>query len=193
MYHCLSLGRQHTILDVVSVLTRAQSFYHDHAALDTRWFRFSKFFLDLRKLTVRTPYFLVEVLIKVIKVYFQWPVSRKAVLFHEFISAFTTARTIPVIEWNSTTIDNALVQGDNMLLNVFNNDLIPCEGFLSLNDLPTIVCCRQVLRLFVSTGLYRFWAFLCRHLRFSMSTFALFLSSSCVSFFSMSTSTGRQV
>ena len=35
-----------------------------------------------------------------------------------------------------------LVQGDNMYLNAFNNDLIPREGFLSLNNLPTIVCCR---------------------------------------------------
>ena len=58
------------------------------------------------------------------------------------LSALLTAQTIPVIEWNSTTIDNVLVQGDNMYLNAFNNDLIPREGFLSLNNLPTIVCCR---------------------------------------------------
>ena len=69
------------------------------------------------------------------------------------LSALLTAQTIPVIEWNSTTIDNVLVQGDNMYLNAFNNDLIPREGFLSLNNLPTVVCCRQVLRLFMSTGL----------------------------------------
>ena len=66
------------------------------------------------------------------------------------LSALLTTQTIPVIEWNSTTIDNALVQGDNMYLNVFNNDLIfPRKGFLSLNNLPTVVkvvCCRQVLR-----------------------------------------------
>ena len=48
------------------------------------------------------------------------------------LSALLTAQTIPVIEWNSTTIDNVLVQGDNMYLNAFNNDLIPREGFLSL-------------------------------------------------------------
>ena len=35
-----------------------------------------------------------------------------------------------------------LVQGDNMYLNAFNNDLIPREGFLSLNNLATDVCCR---------------------------------------------------
>ena len=29
-----------------------------------------------------------------------------------------------------------------MYLNAFNNDLIPREGFLSLNNLPTVVCCR---------------------------------------------------
>ena len=44
-----------------------------------------------------------------------------------------------------------------MYLNVFNNDLLfPCKGFLSLNNLPTVVkvvCCRQVLHLFMSTGL----------------------------------------
>ena len=57
-------------------------------------------------------------------------------LFHErIISALLTAQTIPVIEWNSTTIDNVLVQGDNMYLNAFNNDLIPREGFLSAEQL----------------------------------------------------------
>ena len=68
------------------------------------------------------------------------------------LSALLTAQTIPVIEWNSTTIDNVLVQGDNMYLNAFNNNLIPREGFLLLNNLPTVVqCCRRVLRLFMST------------------------------------------
>ena len=55
------------------------------------------------------------------------------------LSALLTAQTLPVIEWNSTTIDNVLVEGDNMYLNTFNNDLIPREGFLSLNNLPTVV------------------------------------------------------
>ena len=53
-----------------------------------------------------------------------------AVLFHEFISAV-----------NSTNYSSYLVQGDNMYLNAFNNDLIPRKGFLSLN-LQTVVCCR---------------------------------------------------
>ena len=45
----------------------------------------------------------------------------------------------------------------------FNNGLIPREGFLSLNDLPTVVCCRQVLRFF--------HAFLCRQVwRLFMAT-----------------------
>ena len=35
-----------------------------------------------------------------------------------------------------------------MYLNAFNNDLIPREGFLSLNNLPTVVCCRQVYKRF---------------------------------------------
>ena len=50
--------------------------------------------------------------------------------------------TIPVIEWSSTTIDSVLVQGDNMYLSACNNGLIPREGFLSLKNLPTVVCCR---------------------------------------------------
>ena len=29
-----------------------------------------------------------------------------------------------------------------MYMNAYNNDLIPREGFLSLNNLPTVVCCR---------------------------------------------------
>ena len=58
------------------------------------------------------------------------------------LSALLTAQTISVIEWNSTTIDNVLVQGDNMYLNAFSNDLIPREGFLSLNNLRTVICCR---------------------------------------------------
>ena len=43
------------------------------------------------------------------------------------LSALLTAQTIPVIEWNPTTIHNVLVQGDNMYLNAFNIDLIPRE------------------------------------------------------------------
>ena len=58
------------------------------------------------------------------------------------LSALLTAQTIPFMEWNSTIMDNVLVQGDNMYLNAFNYDLIPREGFLSLNNLPTVVCCR---------------------------------------------------
>ena len=63
------------------------------------------------------------------------------------LSALLTAQTIQL---SSGTLeldnhpDNVLVQGDNMYLNAFNNDLIPREGFLSLNNLPTVVCCRQV-------------------------------------------------
>ena len=63
-----------------------------------------------------------------------------------------------------------------MYLNAFNNDLIPREGFLSVNNLHQ--------PLFVVD---RFWACLCRQV---YKAFALFLSSSCVSCFSMSNSTG---
>ena len=43
------------------------------------------------------------------------------------LSALLTEQTIPVTEWNPTTIHNVLVQGDNMYLNAFNIDLIPRE------------------------------------------------------------------
>ena len=86
---------------------------------------------------------------------FQWPVSRKAVLFHEFISA-VNSKLFQLSSGTHNHPDNVLIQGDNMYLNAFNNDLIPREGFLSLKNLPTVVCCRQVLRLFMSTGLYIF-------------------------------------
>ena len=94
------------------------------------------------------------------------------------LSALLTAQTIPVIEWNSTTIDNALGQGDNMYLNAFNNDLIPREG-ISVAEQLTITNCSLLSTGFALVYVDRF-----------ISTFALFLSSSCVSCFSMSTSTG---
>ena len=55
------------------------------------------------------------------------------------LSALLTAQVIPVFEWNSTTVDSVLLQGDNMYMNAFENDLIPREDFLSLNHLPTVV------------------------------------------------------
>ena len=55
------------------------------------------------------------------------------------LSALLTAQTIPVTEWNSAVIDGILVQGDNMYLHSYNNNLIPREGLLSLNNLPTVI------------------------------------------------------
>ena len=73
---------------------------------------------------------------------FQWPVSRKTVLFHEFVSAVNSTNYSSYrVEFDNHP-DNVLVQGDNMYLNACNNGLIPREGFLSLNNLPTVVCCR---------------------------------------------------
>ena len=75
--------------------------------------------------------------------------------FHTFMIAVNSTN-YSSYEWNSTIIDNVLVQlGENMYLNAsVNNDFTPREGFLSLNYLPTVVCCRHVLRrLFMSTGL----------------------------------------
>ena len=67
-------------------------------------------------------------------------------LFREFIGA--------VIKWNP--INNVLVYNvleTTCTYMLLNNDLIPREGFLSLNELLTVVCCQQALRLFMSTGL----------------------------------------
>ena len=55
------------------------------------------------------------------------------------LSALLAAQSIPVFEWNSAIIDSILVQGDNMYLHSYNNNLIPREGLLSLNNLPTVI------------------------------------------------------
>ena len=55
------------------------------------------------------------------------------------LSVLLSEQAIPVLEWNSATIDSVLVQGDHMYLNAFENDNIPREGFLSLNHFPTVV------------------------------------------------------
>jgi hypothetical protein len=55
------------------------------------------------------------------------------------LSALLTAQSIPVFEWNSAIIDSILVQGDNMYLHSYNNNLILREGLLSLKNLPTVI------------------------------------------------------
>ena len=55
------------------------------------------------------------------------------------LSVLLKAQTIPVTEWNSPIIDGILVQGDSTYLHSYNNDLIPCEGLLSLNNSPTVI------------------------------------------------------
>ena len=67
------------------------------------------------------------------------------------LSALLTAQTIPVIEWNSTTIDNVLVQGDNMYLNAFNMISFLVKDFCLAEQLTN--------RCLLSTGLKRFCAF----------------------------------
>ena len=46
------------------------------------------------------------------------------------LSALLNAQNIPVIEWNTATIDSVLIRGDAMYLNAFENDDIPYEGFI---------------------------------------------------------------
>ena len=55
------------------------------------------------------------------------------------LSALLTAQAIPVIEWDSAIMDSVLMQGDNMYLHSYNNNLIPREGLLLLNNLPTVI------------------------------------------------------
>ena len=119
-----------------SKVTQVRIFRY-HAALNTRWFSFSKFFLD-RKFMVRTIHHVFSFSWKYSSRpwRFQWPVSRKAVLFHEFISAVNSTNYSSYRVELDNHPDNVLVQGDNMYfnLNAFNNDLIPHEGFLALNN-----------------------------------------------------------
>ena len=144
---CLSLGRrQHTIIDVACVSLSAQSFYRAmYSRPDLDLFNFASVCrhyvihilesgssayvpvprcLRFEVFTIRTIHHVFTFSWKYLSRpwRFQWSVSRKAVLFHEFVSA--------------------LVQGGNMYLSACNNGLIPREGFLSLNNLPTVVCCR---------------------------------------------------
>ena len=58
------------------------------------------------------------------------------------LSAFLSAQTVPFLFWNSATIDNVLVQGGSLYLTAFENGDIPPEGFLLVNELPTVVRCR---------------------------------------------------
>ena len=53
------------------------------------------------------------------------------------LSALLTARSIPVTEWNSEILDGILVQGNNMNLHSYYNNLIPREESLLLSHLPT--------------------------------------------------------
>ena len=55
------------------------------------------------------------------------------------LSALLTAQAMPVLEWNSITVDNILLRGDSMYRNAFENSLIPRERYLSINELPTVV------------------------------------------------------
>ena len=150
------------------MLTRAQSFYramYNRPDLDFLTFSFVGLFVCLCVGITSSIYELESDssahIFRYHSKFFEEVLRRSIHLVHEGFSgrsrgkqcsfmrliALLTTETIPVIEWNSTTIDNALVQGDNMYFNVLNNDLIfPRKGFLSLNNLPTVVCCRQVLR-----------------------------------------------
>ena len=58
------------------------------------------------------------------------------------LSALLTAQNIPLTTWSKTTIDNVLLQGDEMYLNAVNTRFVvphPCLEFMSIDDLPNVV------------------------------------------------------
>ena len=58
------------------------------------------------------------------------------------LSAILTAQCIPdLLDWNSTIIDNALEQGDNMYVIALKNGQIPQVGYLSMDNLPHYIQC----------------------------------------------------
>ena len=58
------------------------------------------------------------------------------------LSALLAAQTVSFLHWNSATIDIVLVQGGSLYLTAFENGNIQPEGFLLVNELPTVVRCR---------------------------------------------------
>ena len=55
------------------------------------------------------------------------------------LSALLTAQITPVDRWNSTTVDSALMQGNEMHLNALYNCHIPREQLLLVDHLPRVV------------------------------------------------------
>ncbi len=58
------------------------------------------------------------------------------------LSAVLTAQNIPLSTWSKMTIDNVLLQADQMYLNALSSGFIvldPCVDFLSVDDLPKVV------------------------------------------------------
>ena len=58
------------------------------------------------------------------------------------LSALLAAQTVSFLHWNSGSIDIVLVQGGSLYLTAFENGDIQPEGFLLVNELPTVVRCR---------------------------------------------------
>ena len=104
-----------------SKMTQLRMFRY-HTAFDTQCFTSSKFFLVLdRKFTVRTIHHVSTFWKYSSRPWrFQWPVSRKAVLFHEFISSVNSTNYSSYRVELDNHPDNFLVHGDNMYLNAFN-------------------------------------------------------------------------
>ena len=55
------------------------------------------------------------------------------------LPALLAAQTVSFLHWNSATIDKVLVQGGSLYLSAFENVNIQPEGFLLVNELPTVV------------------------------------------------------
>ena len=67
------------------------------------------------------------------------------------LAALLTARNIPLNLWSRITFNNALLQGNIMFLDALDSGFIildPAVGFLSVENLPTVVnvaCCTNLL------------------------------------------------
>ena len=67
------------------------------------------------------------------------------------LSAVLTAQNIPLIDWSKTTLNNVLLQGDNMYLQALDNGFVVLEPgveFLSVDNLPKVVSISSCMNMF---------------------------------------------
>ena len=67
------------------------------------------------------------------------------------LSAVLTAQNIPLIDWSKTTLNDVLLQGDNMYLQALDNGFVVLEPgveFLSVDNLPKVVSVSSCTNMF---------------------------------------------